>query len=510
MGNYKSEYTGAEHDLVIGKGLGDKYLETTDPGCHLIGAETSIPQNLYDVKNPGKYTIRFYYDMDGENNVIYMPFAGNSPIFLQVSYEGDHHWQRITIGAGLYYRDLNSRDYTWQFKDLGVQAIEVIDNLTSEDSKAALSANMGRHLKHIIDTQEIGNINLCNNSGLKRGTECWALGSINAVTRDTEITFNGYPTFKVDGSGLDNETAHASFGSSFPHHIPVEFGMQYTASIWVKSHSQNAKPWIEMDYRDKDNAWLEAVAKTEIVLDPIDEWTRMTLTFRVENRNATNVWFRVGTFNFGVVSFALPKLEYGQYATQWMPSYYDMWCEFDNANFLNEIFVDIEDIKDHQGIIYNAEAKSFINEYIAIGGGGGFVQSKTAPACTEVLWYNLSDRTEGAAGKFYRYDDNSEKWVKALPPAFCYSPSYPDDTELAWLDNREENETKPSVLNYYDPVRKTWRAIGAAPSVNWVFSEVPPERTDRMWVQLPQFILKLYYQDAWVPIHAIWGENITT
>ena len=63
MGVYSSEYSGPEIDKAVGKILGNYYGESADPGCHLIGREEANPQNLYDVRLPGKYTIIFFYHL---------------------------------------------------------------------------------------------------------------------------------------------------------------------------------------------------------------------------------------------------------------------------------------------------------------------------------------------------------------------------------------------------------------------------------------------------------------
>ena len=61
-----------------------------------------------------------------------------------------------------------------------------------------------------------------------------------------------------------------------------------------------------------------------------------------------------------------------------MPSYYDMWAEFDNANYINEVPVSIEYDKDgnclidnQQTIVYDEDKGAFVNDYVAVGGGGG-------------------------------------------------------------------------------------------------------------------------------------------
>ena len=500
--SYNSLFTGPEVDKAVAKQLGSTHGESALPGCHMLGTVSANPQNLFEVIIPGKYTILFYYDMDNSNNAIEMPFEGESPIFLQVTYEDDHHWQRITIGARLYYRDLASGDYHWSFIDMGVQAIDVIDNLTSTRGEAALSANMGRELKVLIDNLAIGNMNLADNTGLKRSMEGWNV--TDKITRDMTVLYEGRPTFRIDGSSLDSPTKFLATTSLAAYDAIASMYSKYTASVWVKPVSNDATVFVQISFVDASHTTATDGRKYECTV-PANKWTRISVTY--QNLLAISAYVKIifGVTNNGVANFASPKLENGAYATQWMPSYYDMWSEFDNANFINEIFVDATEPKDHQGLIYRGAESKYVNEYLAVGGGGGFVQSFAPPENKEVLWYNLSDN----GGKFYRYDNTKNVWSKAIPPFYIAQNNPPTDNERGWLDDNEEDDIHPSVLCYYDFKRDKWRPVGSAPGKCWVYQENPPIDPNLIWIQKPTMVAKVCIDNAWIPIHAIWGNNIT-
>lgn len=563
MGAYKSLYSGHEIDLAVGRILGNRYQENVDPGCYLIGESQEMAENLFQVSIPGKYTIFFYKDIGPDNVEIEMPWqslfntTSVSPIFLQVSYEGNHHWQRILIGAHLYYRDLNqadgSKDYNWKYVDLGVQKVDVINHLTSNRADAALSANMGRELKSIIDGLVIGNINLADNTGLVRGLQLWSTTHSNYATRDTSKTLCKRPSFKLDASKLVSETENVVMASANAHCTEAIYGMAYTASVFVSNTTVDGSVFVQITFENDTHQRING-AKYEKTIQPNSEsWERISVTVKNEYLNAKYVKIAFGVTKNTLAHFALPKLEWGVYATQWMPSYYDMWTEFDNANFLNEIPVDmdVDTIQDQQSIVYDADDGSFKNRFVAVGGGGGFVQSVDPPVESQVLWYKLPgyksdyDELDDAPPRDRRYDfklyrhtgiiENStdiddwnmkatstftddifypmnREWVKVVPPAYAYYGEDAwyrfEDPDRAWLNSDTEDDIHPATLNYYDTTRKRWRAIGAAPAVNWEFGSTPPADTEKMWIQTPQFVLKFYYDGAWVPIHAIWGENI--
>lgn len=563
MGAYKSLYTGHEIDLAVGRILGNKYQENIDPGCYLIGETQDMPENLFQITIPGKYTIFFYYDIGPDNVEIEMPWqtlfktTSVSPIFLQVSYEGNHHWQRLYIGAHLYYRDLDladgSKDYNWKHIDLGVQKVDVIDHLKSERADAALSANMGRHLKSIIDNLVIGNINLADNTGLVRGFDAWSTTHAAYATRDTSKTLCSRPAFKMDASNLISLTESVVVAQSNAYCTEAIYGMTYTASAFVSNTTKDGSVFIQITFEDANHQRINGSKYEEIIQPNSETWKRISVTVTNEYLNAKYVKIAFGVNKLTLAHFALPKLEWGVYATQWMPSYYDMWTEFDNANFINEIPVDIDidNIKQQQSIVYDESKKSFVNDYVAVGGGGGFIQSVEAPTEKQVLWFKLPklDNTYDEQDhsvpkdshydfKLYRYaglveastdvddwnktamdalsDDlfceGDREWVKVVPPAYAYYGKNEwgifEDFDRAWLNKDTEDEYHPATLNYYDTTHKKWRPIGAAPAANWVFGATPPADTEKMWIQTPQFVLKFYYDGAWVPIHAIWGENI--
>lgn len=510
MGIYGSEYTGAEHDLAIGKVLGNKYQEAEDPGCHLIGMDSSNPQNLFEVILPGKYTIFFYTDVATGNVPIEMPFIGNSPIFMQVTYDGEnHHYQRITIGAGLWYRDLMSGNYNWTFVDMGVQAVEIIDNLTSTRIDAALSANMGRELKQIIDNLPIGNLNLIDNSGLLRGSSCWYIPEAG-VMREIGIMLCGRPSFRIDGSVLSSDVEYLGVTSTSEHSSVIIPLRPYTASVWVKKDAKvtdDINVFIQISFFDAEGT--ATGGKKEVVTLSDSGWNRVkVLTESGVNDKYAKVMFGV-TGNTSIAYFALSKLEEGNYATEWNPSYYDMWCEFDNANYINEEFVNAGDVKDHEGLVYDGDDKEYKNIPVAIGGGGGFITTygkSDPPACDEVLW---NDNTGAYFGRLKFFNTQTDTWDRVFDPPMFRSNLEPVDLELGWLDTTNEDNTITATLKYYDTTRGIWRPVTARGSGIWYFGPTPPVDTTVMWIKTPDMIPNLYYNGDWTPLHAVWGKNIS-
>ena len=335
MGAYQSLFTGHEIDLVVDRLLGNKYQENIDPGCYLIGETQDMPENLFQITLPGKYTIFFYYDIGPDNVEIEMPWqtlfktTSVSPIFLQVSYEGNHHWQRLYIGAHLYYRDLDladgSKDYNWKHIDLGVQKVDVIDHLKSERADAALSANMGIHLKSIIDNLVIGNINLADNTGLVRGFDAWSTTHAAYATRDTSKTLCGRPAFKMDASNLISLTESVVVAQSNAYCTEAIYGMTYTASAFVSNTTKDGSVFIQITFEDANHQRINGSKYEEIIQPNSETWKRISVTVTNEYLNAKYVKIAFGVNRLTLAHFALPKLEWGVYATQWMPSYYDMW-----------------------------------------------------------------------------------------------------------------------------------------------------------------------------------------
>ena len=128
-----------------------------------------------------------------------------------------------------------SGNYDWIFVDMGVQQIDVIDNLTSRRTEAALSANMGRELKSIIDNLSIGNLNLLDNSGLLRGTQCWNMPA--GVTRyngppgaQMQYGLYGRPSFRMDGSVLTTDVEYLGIEHEGVNIIAPD--KEYTLSVY--------------------------------------------------------------------------------------------------------------------------------------------------------------------------------------------------------------------------------------------------------------------------------------
>ena len=540
MGIYGSEYTGAEHDLAIGRILGNKYGENEDPGCHLVGTTNENPQNLFELQRPGKYTIHFYYDMGPDNVPISIPFEGSSPIFMTVTVGRDIFksdttddveclYQQVMVGGSLYWRDMLHNDYQWREIILENRDIEIIDNLTSTRTDAALSANMGRELKYIIDNQQIGNMNLLNNSGLLRDDSgfSFANGFRNYISRDSNLIYNGRPNFKLDvnqdfvGKALVWRvvdvwpTNKDIFTGSAYVYCPTTISVSLGISLFVFDGSSNIDfASNKCDFTIPANEWTRIQVKTPEILKKIDP----TQSFKLA------LWFYVNT-TANNIRFALPKLEYGQYATEWMPSYYDMWCEFDNANFINEVLVDTDNLQEQDGLVYRSASNSYVNYRIATGGGGGFYTSYAneymfdphgilpddyVSGHNELLWnvtWGGTRRQTYNAVVFY--NKITKRWEKLFSPPLYAGFYPPKDIDTGWLDIANQNDIVSATLKYYDSFRHQWRPVSARATGMWYFGTTAPSDTAVMWIKTPDFIPHLYYNGTWEPLHAVWGRNIS-
>lgn len=198
MTPFVSKFTGPEIDKALKQSLGNIYGDELKPGTRLVGEFIENPIDLNELTIPGQYTSYFYLhgpkqlaDMNGNTPISISVFKNANPE-LQLT-TGDEQplslWQTIIalsyatesipsagINAGdivvnFFYRDLMQKQlidsagsttegYGWQASLMTSGNTTVINNLRSDNTSAALSANMGRYLKKLIDGDDDGVLNL--------------------------------------------------------------------------------------------------------------------------------------------------------------------------------------------------------------------------------------------------------------------------------------------------------------------------------------------------------------
>ena len=210
-----------------------------------------------------------------------------------------------------------------------------------------------------------------------------------------------------------------------------------------------------------------------------------------------------GVIGKGKAQMSTAKLEMGKYALGWQLSNLDGYNEYINATKIHDYPITMTTPDQQQSVVFDLASNAFKNEYVAIGGGGGFVISATAPQCTKVLWFNTTDH----GGKFYRYDSTLLLWVKCLPPSYEYLAADPQDVERFWLDIAEVDDIKTAILKYYDPVRKIYRPITGRAGNFIEESLTPPDDHSILWIhtdtQIPRYYSKS--RNSWTIMRATWG-----
>ena len=247
----------------------------------------------------------------------------------------------------------------------------------------------------------------------------------------------------------------------------------------------------------------------------------------------------------GQVRFSNLKMERGKIATDVTLSLAEMWAEFDNANFIRSIPIDLsvnlDSLESGQGLIYQTEQNEdgtissgkWIKKFIATGGGGGFVVQNTPPVSTEVLWYvhgtdNATGYCTSTSGTgvtlyhyedaFYYYDESGVDGAGWYPAEYNYTvgDNPPGNTRKMWLNtnNGKYSSTESPDLNYYDPNTKSWRIVGSEARPCWVIQDEEPTGADAdlMWITTSGIASVPYKKPGtdttiWLPIQAIWGNN---
>ena len=145
---------------------------------------------------------------------------------------------------------------------------------------------------------------------------------------------------------------------------------------------------------------------------------RLTVTVNPDELNVSNLSDIKVSFGFigdaakGI--FTLPKVEYGEFATQYNHSWGDLFYYFTNCESFFGVPINIlhpSEFEDQDSFVYNINNHMFEAEPVAIGGGGGFV---------------VHDRddlnVETAADNTRRYDGTSDNRNNPNRIPIAYKP----------------------------------------------------------------------------------------
>ena len=535
--------------------------EVDVPGLYTAYYYNHGPSELNDYNGTSPIRMHVYVDEDFQ-------YTGRTAMWqtitaLSYSEADESTGQEAGEQLYLFYRDLNSADidnassdYGWAKMKLSTGATVIVNNLRTPNPNIALSANTGYYLKYLIDNDEIGSVNMLSNTGFTRDNTGWLIDKDASIVPIEESVLDFYgkkrncviipPTTStsapVRGISIDQSKLPNINGSerdiTLSFYVKTTPGVNIFAMIQLVDSQKNylslQEEIIENDFEsDESGVYMTTVSsfveKTVTVSDGSAihrvsvTLNRADIFFSKHDAREVAIYFGVrGTTN-NSATFYLPQLEVGRHATSWHMNWYDMWNEFDNARNINEIPVtqqmNINTIKNQQTLVFNDAEKQFIARYIATGGGGGFVAQDTPPSETELLWYCTKTGVTGGKlylqANFYAYIDDS--WSQ-LSYKVIQSITEPNDTTTLWINTnpneslsgcRPYSETEPPDLCYYDTIYKKWRVVGAAPRPSFIIQEAEPKESDRdlMWIHPVTWIARVYYNNNWYPIQAVWGAR---
>lgn len=235
--------------------------------------------------------------------------------------------------------------------------------------------------------------------------------------------------------------------------------------------------------------------------------------------------------NNGSGMFLYPKVEYGDYATQYNHSWGDLYYFFNNCEQIFGVTIDAlgpSSFNEQDGIVYDSTRKMFNHEPVAVGGGGGFVvleneaAASSHPRKDKILVYDYSKR------KLIFWDTQHSKFASAVnkpmvlmgsedgQPTYIASPDPNDyanyidcESGQGWLDKSLSDDNTPAVLKYYDTDRRCWRPVGAYNVLGvFIVAEEPPASVDdrkKIWIKESTSAPYYYHNNAWRPMLAVWG-----
>ncbi len=196
------------------------------------------------------------------------------------------------------------------------QLLAAVPAAEAATKAAQVAANMGAGL------------NLLYNSGFYANTDGWTLAT--GITRDTTKKLFGASSIKFLLSGL--ATDEQRYFEPLPQwRTPVAVGEVFTFSVWLYMDNyatvDSAGPQISAGVTFHNAAGTQLAEIFEYLTPASDNngrWVRISKTVTVTEATATSMGFRFRLKRNGTIWMAAMKIERGNEATDWRPSWADI------------------------------------------------------------------------------------------------------------------------------------------------------------------------------------------
>lgn len=349
----------------------------------------------------------------------------------------------------------------------------------------------------------------------------------DANTSDTLIGVNGHP-FKFTKENSPKIYIKLVNGDTVLQSKETTLYDLFAAPVESRTYTKGDK---DQGVEDKVETTLTpSIGKT-------NGYVRLTVTYTA-TASSDSIGLQFGMDNADsdvVAEFVYPKIEYGQYATQYNHSWQDLYYFFNNCEEIYGRRINVIDPGDHNtipeqaGLVFNKTTEEFDVEPIAVGGGGGFIKAdpSTADSNTRKDQIIIFDSGNGRPGNADYRIRGLKAFINGAWSTLCNSPltvsgSQSDSHEplaviqkdCAWLDDSNETDVDPAIINYLDEKRKRWRPAGAIATQVWFMQlDTPTDPTLRklIWIKSDTRAPHIYdpTRQKWVPLLAVWGTPNT-
>lgn len=313
----------------------------------------------------------------------------------------------------------------------------------------------------------------------------------------------------------------------------ISSGNEELATTQKSLYQLFEEPDIVYSYEKGDESKGETggrVSTSNPSIGKTNGYVRLTVMYQATSSSDTlGIQFGIEGANAGTIAqFVYPKVEYGQYATQYNHSWQDLYYFFNNCEQIYGRTINIDDpgshdaISEQSGLVFKRSTEEFEVEPVAVGGGGGFLQAtpnavSTNPRKDKIIIFDPGQSIPGNAAYRIR---GLKAIINGAWTTLCNSPLTVATTsngvqiDCGWLDSTEENDVDPAILNYFDKARNKWRPAGAIATQVW-FKQlaVPtdPSKRKLIWIKSDTRAPYIYDPDLskWVPLLALWGSPNT-